>query len=257
MPVVPTPPEPDAGPGPGAPGESTSGGEVLAATDRSAGTGDEAYDPYLLRERRPYARLLLWVVILAGLGVFVWWAVTFGPALIKAQLDGSVPNPRPTIEAGSFVPGGEGDWATVYLPDGSSDALEYAGRGAVELVRSEGRTIARMASTAGSSANRILVEIPDRVMEQLKGEAATFELTLKSTEPDGQQFAVFCEFASLGACGRKRFNARDRFEAFIFDVLVNEGNLQPGERAYLAINTDVNLGGKALDLQSIRVRSGN
>jgi len=46
-------------------------------------------------------------------------------------------------------------------------------------------------------------------------------------------------------------------EPFIFDILVNDTFLKESEDAYLAINTDFSGQGRALDLYSIRVRTGS
>ena len=216
----------------------------------------EPFNPMLLKKRkkRPYAKLLLWTIIWVGIGVAGWWAWTFGPDLIKARLDGSVPNPNPAIESGSFVPeGGEG-WVNVFEPDANPQDLDLANRSAAELIQADGRTFARISSNPGNSSNTVLVKIPRGVLETLQGEAATFEVMLRSSGDDQQQFAIFCEFKSMGSCGRKRFTARKQIEAYIFDVLVNDELIGRNQSAYMAFNTDLGLRGKPLDLFSIRVR---
>ena len=210
-----------------------------------------------LKERKPYARLLIWTIILVGLGVAIWWAVTFGPALIKQQLDGSVPNPQPTIESGSFVPGEKdaSGWVSVFSPEIGIDDVATNGTGAAELLRDGGRPILRMASPDGKPASNLLITVPREVMDSLKGEAATFEVVVRSTQADSQEFVLFCEFSEMGNCGRKRFTAGRNPEPFIFDVLVNNVLLPSGEDGYLSINTDFIGKGRPLDLYSIRVRT--
>ncbi|MEM8748709.1 MAG: hypothetical protein AAGF28_00290 [Pseudomonadota bacterium] len=249
MPNIPPPPDPDA---------PALGTRQEASVDAVRLEGENtSYDPALLQERKPYAKTLLWTIILVGLCVFLWWAWTFGPTLLRQQLDGSVPNPSPTILAEGFNPEGSDGWVSVFSADGNPEALEFADRGAVELIRAEGRTFARMASRAGSSSNTILISVPPGVMQTLRGKSATFEVILRATGEEGHQFAVFCEFGDMGSCGRKRFEARDQVEAFIFDVLVNDKDLAPGQSANLAIMTDVSLCGESVDLYSVRVRTGS
>ena len=66
-------------------------GRVSVDPPKVPPTGDEPpalppdYQGKALREKRPFAKLLLWAIILAGIGTAIWWAVTFGPALIKAH----------------------------------------------------------------------------------------------------------------------------------------------------------------------------
>ena len=214
-------------------------------------------DGITVQEKRPYARLLLWAIILAAIGVSIWWAITFGAALIRSQLDGSVPNPQPTLESGSFDPSGESQegWITVFTPDASAQNVVTSGSGAAALQQEGSQPIMRLASPDGTIGNNLLVKVPRGLMESLRGKAATFELVIKAPSSASQEFTIFCEFGALGNCGRKRFTATDEVEPFLFDVLINNDRLPSDEDAYLSINTDLAGSGRALDLYSIRVRS--
>lgn len=214
------------------------------------------YSGDALREKKPYAKMLLWTIIIVGIGVAIWWAITFGPGLLREQFDGSVPNPATTQESGSFVPGGDSDeWSTIFLPDDNAGNVVTNGSGAAELLREETTQIMRLASPDGTVGNNLLVKIPRGVVQDLRGKAVTFEITVKSVKSDAQEFVVFCELSKMGNCGRKRFTANTNKEAFIFDVLVNDVELAADDDAYLSINTDFAGKGRALDLFSIRVRS--
>lgn len=214
------------------------------------------YDGPILNERRPYAKLLLWAIILAGIGTAIWWAITFGPELLKAQFDGSVRNPPARIETGSFVPEDQGGWVSVFAPDTNADKIDTGDGGRAELVRVDGRDVARIASTGDGDDTTIRIEVPRGVMESLRGKAATFELQIAGGSGESHQFAVYCRFGDMGECGRKRFRARERLEPYLFDMLVNDASLGDGETAHIAIDTDIGEGGQSLDLYSIRVRSG-
>ncbi len=213
------------------------------------------YDGKALREKRPFAKLLLWAIILAGIGTAVWWAINFGPELLKAQLDGSVDNPRPRIETGSFVPEGEDGWVSIFDPASDPESIETGETGRAELVSLAARQVARLAS-AEETNSIIKIRIPRGIMETLRGKAATFEVTLAALPGQAQQFALYCEFSAMGNCGRKRFRATPQPESHIFDVLINDAALDEGEDAFISINTDLSATGKAIDLHSIRVRSG-
>lgn len=216
----------------------------------------QEYDGDLFKERKPYAKMLLWTIILVGLGIALWWAVTFGPKLLREKLEGSVPNPTPSIEQGGFVPG-EGDgWISIFTADGNPEDIETGSVARAELIRENGVTFARLVSNPGSSGNKVLIKIPRGVTEQIKGQAATFELMVRSSEENPQEFAIYCEFKDLGKCGRKRFKSGKRVEAYIFDVLVNDAVLPEGQNAHIALGTDLNLTGKSIDLYSVRVRVG-
>ena len=214
------------------------------------------YQGNVLEERKPYAKLLLWTIILVGLGVSAWWAVNFGPDMIKQKLGGSVPNPSQIIESGGFLPSSGEGWISVFNPADDSANIDANGKGTADLFQDGERNFVRLASNAGSDGNYVRIKVPRGVMLPLRGEAATFEVMLKNNSDTPQQFALFCEFGDMGGCGRKRFRANDRIEAFIFDVLVNDTPLPENQDAYIRFNTDLGGNGKTIDLYSIRVRSG-
>ncbi|MEL6744604.1 MAG: hypothetical protein AAFO68_03935 [Pseudomonadota bacterium] len=232
------------------PNPAAAPGPNVAASPHPRGERD--YDGDLLREKKPYAKMLFWAIIITGLGVTLWWMVTFGPDLLRSRLDGSVPNPAPTIESGSFNPDANAGWVSVFSADSNPESIETGNEGRAELLRADGRTYARLASNQGVD-NRIRFVMPPGVMEQLRGRAATFEITMQAVDGE-QQFSIYCEFGALGSCGRKRFQIDGRLQPFIFDVLINDTRLASGERARLAINTDLGGTGKAVDVSTIRVR---
>ena len=215
----------------------------------------ESYKGDALKEKKPYARLLLWTIILVGLAVAAWWAITFGPALLKKQFDGSVPNPS-RIESGSFVPDGGEGWISAFAPLDDSQNIDASGRGTADLFQDGNTNFVRLASNPGSTGNTLRIKIPLGIMETIKGRAATFEVIIKNASDKVHQFAIFCEFAEMGTCGRKRFKVGKKVESYIFDALINDVDLPQGKDAYLAINTDLSSQGKAIDLLAIRVRTG-
>ena len=232
-------------------------GPVVAPQSGGADAYSEAVEASQANERKPYAKLLLWTIIVVGIGVSFWWAINFGPGLLKQQLGGSVPNPGQTIESGQFLPdgsgGGEG-WVTAFNPADDSINIETGGRGTAEVFQNENETFVRLASNAGGNDNNLKVLIPRGVMLPLKGSAATIEVLLKGSEKAAQEFAVYCEFGSMGSCGRKRFSAPDRADVQIFDVLLNNVELAADEEAYLTFNTDLGAEGRGIDIYGIRVR---
>ncbi len=206
------------------------------------------------RESKPYAKLLLWTIILVGVGVSIWWAINFGPAFVQQQLGGSVPNPGQTISSGSFNPGNEDDWTTAFAPADDLANVQTGNSGTADLFRNGNQSFVRLASNPGSSGNTLKIKIPRGVLLPLKGEAATIEILVKNTNETPHQFAIFCEFGAMGDCGRKRFTVSNKLEAQIFDVIINNTVLPAGEDAFLSFDTDLGGEGRQLDLYSIRVR---
>ena len=209
-----------------------------------------------LRERKPYAKMLLWTIILVGLGVAGWWAYTFGPGLLREQLDGSVPNPRATLEQGAFDPGTQEGWVLVFDPAADGDAIDTNNQGRAELFQSNNGMYARLTSNAGGSGNNVRIRVPAGVLEPLRGKAATIEVMARNPDNGSQQFAMFCQFATMGECGRKRFEASGKVEAYLFEMLVNDTTQPADETAWLAINSDLGGNGAPLDIYSVRMRPG-
>ncbi len=216
----------------------------------------EPYQGDVLTERKSHAKLLLWTIILVGIAIAGWWAITFGPALLKQQFDGSVPNPLNRTESGSFVPDGGEGWISAFSPLDDSQNIDSSGRGTADLFQDGNINFVRLASNVGSTGNTLRIKIPLGIMEAIRGRAATFEMQIRSAGETVHQFAVFCEFSDMGTCGRKRFKVGKKIEPIIFDALINDVDLPEGVDAYLTINTDLSTQGKAIDLYSIRIRAG-
>lgn len=213
------------------------------------------YEGDILRERRPYGKILLWTIIIVGIAVSIWWAVTFGPDMLRQKLGGSVPNPTATIQTGGFLPDGTDGWINAFRPDDDIQNVVTENRGVADLFQDGAVSFLRMTSNPGSTLNTLKIKIPRGVMETIRGKTATFELTIKNSGAETHQFAVFCEFANLGNCGRKRFKVTPKVESFIFDVLVEDKPLANDADAYLALHTDMTSSGKSIDLYSVRVRA--
>ena len=216
----------------------------------------ESYKGDALREKKPYAKMLLWTIILVGVAVAIWWAVSFGPDFVKAKLGGSVPNPSQTIESGSFVPENTDGWIIAFNPANDAGNLDASGRGTADLFQDGNANFVRLTSNAGSTRNNIRIRLPRGVMEPLQAKAVTFEILLKNPADAPHEFAVFCEFGAMGNCGRKRFSASKKVEAFIFDVLTEDVALAQNEEAHITLNTDLSGEGRPLDIYSVRVRVG-
>ena len=243
---------------------------VAEAADRM-GEGGEPYEPPpdykggVLRKRRPYAKMLAWVIILTGLGVAAWWLYSFGTGLLSDRADGSVPNPQQVTDLGPFRPdadelsgaaNGEGPWLTVFDPAQDVGNIVAGNRGTAELVTQEGRQVALITSSDNTENGTVLIRIPRGIVAEIAGKAATFEIVARGANGTGQQIGVFCEFDALGACGRKRFEVDEGRVSHIFDVLTESADLPAGREAYLGFNTDLTDGERGLEIIGIRVRTG-
>ena len=122
-------------------------------------------------------------------------------------------------------------------------ALVTAGRGTAELITEQKQQVLRLKSVRqgalkATGAEPILLELEKGVLNQISGKVVTVELYAKSGQNGPAQFAVECDFAGDSICGRKRFRVGTQPERIVFALDLSAG-IQPGERAYLAINTDI------------------
>ncbi|MEL6967858.1 MAG: hypothetical protein AAGM04_10805, partial [Pseudomonadota bacterium] len=202
---------PSAGVVPPIPGNTPTLEEISPAPPQRRRV-ERDFDGSPMGERKPYAKMLFWTIILSGIGVSIWWLITFGPGLLLPQSDGSVPNPRPTTESRGSGATNEADWVAVFSADTNPENIINRNEGQVQLIQSDGRTFARITSNPGTD-NRIRFVVPAGVMEQIKGRAATFEMTMQAVDGQ-QQFSVYCEFGAMGSCGRKRFEIDGRMQPF-------------------------------------------
>lgn len=143
-------------------------------------------------------------------------------------------------------------------------ALVTAGRGSAELITQQNQQILRLQSVrqgalTASGAEPILLELEKGVLNQISGKSITVELYAKSGQNGPAQFAIECDFAGDSICGRKRFRVGTQPERIVFALDLSAG-VKQGERAYVAINTDITNdadssgNGDAIDVIYVRLR---
>src|SRR5262249_11540193 len=90
---------------------------------------------------------------------------------------------------------------------------------------------------------------------EIAGKHATFDIVARSEEGKEAQFSVDCYFGELGDCGRKRFPATYEKRDFLFELQMPAK--PPGSEGTIAITSDVDNTGKAVDVFEIRVSVSN
>jgi hypothetical protein len=229
--------------------------EAVSAEVSAAGGPNVATD-----RRRPIVGLFLGVTLLALAGIGVWWGISTG--LIK------IPGPPETEdvveqvppEGEDFKPGEEEaplkpgeadaarDWITVFSPTDPS-TLRAPSDAKAETMSDDAGSFVRIRS--GASGSAIVFDINKGVLEQLSGKHAEFNIVARSEEGKETQFSVECNFGELGDCGRKRYLAGYQKGDFLFAIdLPAKG---PGADGTIAITSDVDNSGKAVDVFEIKV----
>ena len=77
------------------------------------------------------------------------------------------------------------------------------------------------------------------------------DIVARAEDGKDTQMSVSCNFGELGDCGRKRYAVGHERNEYLFDVAFPDK--QPGAAGTIAINSDFEGQGRAVDIYAIRV----
>lgn len=263
----------DARPGVTAAEEPLSAGRRNAKPSRrgsSAGDASLAFRPEGAVGRRKrrglFARLFIYVTLLAFIGFGAWWVYSSGLLLSPAQRDTSVPNPPAQVQAEDFngaepapsLSAGRGfsdDWVELFNAERGSAGVSAGPRATVENIATPAGKAIKVTSRSVSQDGAVSVEVPVEVMRDMAGKSSTISITLQSSSDRQTQVSVACDFATLGDCSRHRFTAT----AERADMLLNatfERSLAPNAPGKIFINSDIDGNSRPVNLYSVRILPG-
>jgi hypothetical protein len=215
--------------------------------------------------RRPLAGLFIGVTLLALVGIGVWWSISTGLIKLPGAPDKSIVEEVPA-EGDDFTPGeetpqpgsegapqkpGEVDaeraWIPIFSPADPS-TLNAPSDAKAELISEDTGDFVRIRS--GASGSAIAFDISKGVLEQIAGKHVRFDIVARAEEGQETEFSVDCNFAELGDCGRRRFPADYEKRDFLFEIDLPAK--APGAEGTIAIISDLDKSGKALDIYEIR-----
>ncbi|MEO5755754.1 MAG: hypothetical protein ABIQ51_02755 [Mesorhizobium sp.] len=231
----------------------------------SAGVATEVApdrDERRVRGRRlPLTAIFFGVTLLAAIGIGLFFAVQTGVFKTQAQLDTAPPEAPPTVEGDDFTPADGAnapakpgaadqarDWINVFSPTDPSHVSAPADAKA-EVMKDDTGSFLRIRS--GASGSAISFDVGQGVLEKLSGKHAVFDIVARSEEGKETQISVDCNFGELGDCGRKRYAVGQQSNEYLFDVQFPDKH--PGSAGTIAINSDFDKQGKAVDIYEIRV----
>lgn len=224
------------------------------------------------KRRGGVARLMIFTIFLAALGIGAWWVYTSGLLLTAAERDTSVPNPPPRAEEEDFsgtpapaeVPQGPqaidtrggftDDWIGVFAPDQIS-ALHPRANATVDMVTASDGTAARIVSRSGDAEGAVEITVPVNVLRELAGRTSTIALTVQSPDDNPVQISVECDFPRMGDCPRHRFTVNPQKLDALFRVTFDSG-MAPSTPGKLIVNADLSGKGRGLNLYAVRVLPG-
>ncbi len=217
---------------------------------------DDAADDPEERRRRPWVLLMIGAVVAAILAIGLWWAVTTG---MFGRDDGSVPNPPVELEEDEFEPGtppplsqdgsSEPSWVTIFSAADTTGVAPLGGA-RVETLTEEDKPFLRATSPNAEAAIRF--SVPADALAKVAGGKAIFDLVARAQEGEEPQISVSCDFGALGGCGRHRYVVGLHKSDYLFEVDIPAG-APPAGGGSISLITDVEGGGKAVDLFEIRL----
>ncbi len=227
------------------------------------------------RRRRTFLpRLFMFSVLLAALGIGIWWVYSSGLLLTTEQRDNSVANPPARVEAEDFDNGQQdgtpGDttglrtlgprngfsdaWVEAFTPGSTSGATAHS-NGAVDLVSGGDGQVARITSRGPDDAGAVEIAIPASLLQEMAGKTSTIALTVQTEADKPTQISVECDFGSLGSCERHRFGVTNEKSDILFQVHFDR-SLAPNAPGHLLINSDVEGKGRSVNLYAVRILPG-
>lgn len=206
--------------------------------------------------RSPLWRLLPVAVVILFAGAAVWWAASSGlfqapeAGQEAAPANDAGPAAQPESTAGGLLPGAETsqNWITVFSPTDPTQVSAPANASA-EVLEDESGAFMRIRS--GSDGAPVGFGIGQGILERIAGRSAVFNIVARAEETVPTEIAVECDFAGLGDCGRKRYQANYERGDFLFEVELPDS--APAAGGSIAITSDVENAGKAIDVYEIRV----
>ncbi|TPL91184.1 hypothetical protein FJ948_17120 [Mesorhizobium sp. B2-3-12] len=243
---------------PGAPAIDMSAAAAPGAATEVAPDRDERR----IRGRRlPLTAIFLTVTLLAAVGIGLFFAVQTGVFKSAAELNTAPPEAPPTVEDDDFTPADGAnapakpgaadqsrDWINVFSPADPTHVAAPSDAKA-EVMKDDAGSFLRIQS--GASGSAIAFDVGQGVLEKLAGKHAVFDIIARAEDGKDTQISVDCNFGELGDCGRKRYAVGQQRNEYLFDVKFPDK--RPGSAGTIAINSDFDKQGKAVNVYEIRV----
>ena len=221
------------------------------------------------KPRKFLSRLLAFCVLVAFLAVGAWWVKTSGVLMTAGERDVGAPPAQVAAKdpAGDDSAGNAGglaridpqagfsaEWIEVLKPTDGSKVVPGSNAKVESVAENEGPAI-RVTSQASGSAGSAAVEIPESVLKQLAGRVSTVALTVQSISDTPTQISVECDFPTLGACGRHRFDVTREPTDVLFQLRFDKAEAVSGS-GKLLINSAVDGKTSGVNIYAVRVLPG-
>lgn len=216
-------------------------------------------------DRGPFATMFAVVVAAALMFGGLWWVMTSGAFVGEQARDTAVRNPPLRLEQEDFAgrdPGtatapqraaetsGDDEWIGLFEPSDPT-VLRLEGAATASIETDPFGDYARLVTPGGDG--RVYIDVPVGVLQGLAGRRIQIGLRARSDDGAPTQMSVTCDFGPLGDCGRRRFHVDQAETEFLFHVDLPD-RAAPREPGLVILRTDIEGGGRAVNLLSARVR---
>ncbi|MBN9243125.1 MAG: hypothetical protein J0I98_10055 [Mesorhizobium sp.] len=211
------------------------------------------------RARRRFPTgLVLGILLLVIIAAAAWWALRSG--LLRMPEGGIQSPPAAADDSGEMAPAGEAgpqkpgaadqsrNWIVVFSPSDPTHVSTPSDARA-EVMQDESGSFLRIRS--GGSGSAVSFDVGQGVLERLAGKHAVFDIVARAEEGKDTQMSIDCNFGELGDCGRKRYAVGHDRNDYLFEVQFPDK--QPGAAGAIAVNSDFDRQGKAVDVYEIKV----
>ena len=194
------------------------------------------------RPRRRWRAAGVLVLLLVVLGAAAWWLAGPGSVLQQPRAGGDAP-PRVPGAADTLE-----SWIDIFTP-ADPTTVSAPGDSQAEVMEDDSGRFIRIRS--GASGSPVLFDIGQGILERAAGERAVFNIVARAPAGAATQISVDCSLGELGDCGRKRYAVGAAREEFLFEIDLPA--VRPGSGGTIAVNPDVEGGGKAVDIYAVRI----
>lgn len=218
--------------------------------------GPDAYGrPAFSRRPRGFGVVFAIVTLLATLAVLLWIAFELGlvrpPAVTGSPQPTADKKERPAQPGPALGPGtadASRDWVTVFSPADPTSVVAPAGTQA-DIVDADDASYIRVRSGKGGEA--VLFDVGQGILERLAGHRAVFDIVARAQDDKDTQISIDCNFGELGDCGRRRYTVGPGRADYLFEIDLPD--VRPGAAGTIAVTSDVDNAGKAIEIYRIRV----
>ena len=201
-----------------------------------------------VRRRRTLTAAVITVILIGFVLLAGAWVLNSNFAINPENLDTSVPNPSPRIEAEDFE--GASGWTQIFQP-GTANVMTPGAQATLQDVTFANAPAVEIASNAVGDAGAVAIALPVAVRGMLESGPVLIEISAVSPDGAGQEVGIYCADGTIDGCQRHRFTTNAHRDSLVIRLDPARGVVP----TRLMLSSDLTGGGKPLDIFAIRARA--